>query len=128
MLIRVPLDADPLVVVTLAEARAPAGVTLHITRTPRKNKRSWSLRGVLRTADGRHPYARRSASGRRTNAADWFAHRDFLDALFLAEPRATVQSALATYRGRADFLAKYPATAHHEVRAPMHARIPFAAL
>jgi hypothetical protein len=43
---------------------------------------------------------------RRTVVACWHAHADIMLELFERFPRATLRSALSTYRGRDDFLAK----------------------
>jgi hypothetical protein len=47
---------------------------------------------------------------RHIKSACWHAHRDFLRALFLLEPKATVTTALARYEGLQGFESKYPAT------------------
>lgn len=57
--------------------------------------------------------ARKSASGRRLHSANWEAHRAFLAEFFARYPGATVRSALATYRGKAEFERLYSATYHH---------------
>lgn len=59
--------------------------------------------------------ARRSWSGRRLNAACWHAYRDVLIGIFDANPDARVYTALASYKGKADFEAKYPATGYQNI-------------
>ena len=59
--------------------------------------------------------ARKSWSGRRLNAACWHAYRDVLMGIFDANPDARVQTALATYKGRDDFMAKFPATGDRNI-------------
>lgn len=61
--------------------------------------------------------SRRSWSGRRGPWACWHAFRDVLAEVFDRDPDATVTTAFATYRGKADFLAKYPWTDHHNVES-----------
>lgn len=48
--------------------------------------------------------------GRRLYAACWHAHRDVMRELFDTWPRATLISALATYRGAEDFDVSYRGT------------------
>lgn len=61
------------------------------------------------------PGARKSASGRRLAAACWHAYRDVLAAIFDVNPDTRVYTAMATYRGRDDFYAQYPRTAHRDI-------------
>ena len=49
----------------------------------------------------------------------WHGHRDFMLALFDAKPDARLKSAMADYRGRADFLASYGNTEHRQVGSMM---------
>src|SRR5436189_6234094 len=56
------------------------------------------------------PGARRAASGRRMPCVCWHGFRDVFIAIFQAYPDATIRTGLATYKGHADFLEKYPAT------------------
>jgi hypothetical protein len=44
----------------------------------------------------------------RSNAVCWHGHRDFFLALFSILPDLVVRSAVATYRGEADFLKNHP--------------------
>lgn len=74
---------------------------------------------VLRVRLSKGPGARRSGSGRRTVAACWHAHRDVMMDIFAAAPDARLTSALADYRGAADFAASFPATGHHNVGSMM---------
>ena len=77
------------------------------------------VRFTLGTRDSHAHGSRRSASGRHMPKASWEAHRDVLQALFALDPDATIRTALATYRGRADFRDKFPATAHKNVGSTM---------
>jgi hypothetical protein len=67
----------------------------------------------LWAVDHRGKGARRSPSGRRLHSACWHAYRDTLRELFAQHPKATVTTALATYRGAQDFEESYPATGLH---------------
>lgn len=67
--------------------------------------------------------ARRGQSGRRGPYACWHTTRDVLTEVFILNSEARVQTALTTYRGRADFEAMFPFTAYHNVGslvAPKH--------
>lgn len=79
----------------------------------RETRNGWRVSAVLRCKSSRGPGARRSHSGRRTVAATWEAHRKVMAALFDLNPNGRIQSMLADYNGRAEFLAKFEATAGH---------------
>ncbi len=66
-----------------------------------------------RVADPCEHTRRKSASGRRTTGVTWEACRRVLADLFDRYPDVTVKTAIITYRGKADFEAKYAATYHH---------------
>lgn len=73
------------------------------------------LRFSLNVADSRGPGHRMTpgmygAKSRRLRAACWHVWRDFLTELFEIDPKATVRTALATYKGREGFEAEFPAT------------------
>lgn len=70
---------------------------------------------TIRTATGKSPAARTSATGRRINSANWEAHRVFMEHLFGLEPDARLKTAVADYQGKADFLAKFDDTYAHNV-------------
>lgn len=75
---------------------------------------------VLRCHDSHKYGARLSSSGRRhTPSASWEAHRDFFREVYKINPEAVIVTALATYRGSADFEVKFPATADHQVGSRM---------
>ncbi len=78
------------------------------------------VRFTLSTRDSHKHGSRRSSSGRHMPKASWEAHRDVMEALFDADPHATLKTALATYRGRKDFHMKFPATAHKNVGSIMN--------
>lgn len=83
--------------------------------TPRRSG-SIEVRCVLRYDDDLDPREltrRKSASGRRTVGVTWAAHRGFMMRLFDAFPDAVIVSAIATYRGKQDFLARHGATYNH---------------
>lgn len=72
--------------------------------------RGRSLMFTVRVHTGHGEGAKRSASGRRTASACWHVHRDFMVALFDLAPNARLKTALADYRGRDDFNAKFEKT------------------
>lgn len=65
-----------------------------------------------RREDGTLPFQRVSmiGNGRRIAAVCWHGHRDLMRLLFERHPGARLKSALADYRGREDFEAKYLGT------------------
>jgi hypothetical protein len=92
------------------------------------NSAGYRVRGRLipdRTKPiGARPFQRVSASiafneGRRVFAVCWHGHRDFMAKLFASFPNARIQTAIADYRGIADFDAKYIDTAHKNVGSMM---------
>lgn len=70
------------------------------------------------------PAQRRSAStyrsSRRINAVCWHAFRDVFTELFDQYPDARIYTGLAKYRGRSEFYANYPATAHRNIGSMMY--------
>lgn len=64
--------------------------------------------------------ARVSASGRHIPSASWEAHRDLFREIFKLNPEAVIYTALATYKGSADFEQKFPATAYKQVGSMMN--------
>lgn len=74
---------------------------------------------VLRVCNSRAYGARLSSTGKRhTPSASWEAHRDVFREVFRLNPDAVISTAIATYRGSADFERNFPATAN----APMGSR------
>lgn len=80
------------------------------TTSSRESTKGWRVRGVLRVNNSRAHGARLSHSGRHTPCASWEAHRDFMRVLFDLNPEGRIKTAMADYRGREDFEAKYRAT------------------
>ena len=78
------------------------------------------VRFTLDVASSFAPGARTSASGRHMPKASWQAHRDVISAIFDADPEAVLQTALATYKGRDDFLARFEATGDTNCGSQMH--------
>lgn len=70
------------------------------------------------------PAQRRSGNGygkpRRINAVCWHAFRDVFTELFDQYPDARIYTGLAKYRGRSEFYANYPATAHRNIGSMMY--------
>lgn len=75
-----------------------------------------------RSSRGRGAWIRTTFEGkdRRTIAACWHVHRDFLATLFDRYPTARVSTAFADYRGREDFLEKFEATGWKNVGSMMY--------
>jgi hypothetical protein len=76
----------------------------------RREGNKGNVRFVLRVKDSRGPGARLSGSGRRTVSATWEVHRLVFDAIFALEPNAVLVTALATYKGYADYIDKFQDT------------------
>jgi hypothetical protein len=78
--------------------------------------REWStrngsrVRAVLRARDSHKRGARTSWQGRHTVAASWYAHRDFMHALFEINPDGRIKTAMADYRGSDGFERDFPET------------------
>lgn len=77
------------------------------------------VRFTLETRDAWKHGSRTAASGRHMRKASWEAHRDVMKALFDVDADATIRTALATYRGKADFERHFPATAHKNIGSIM---------
>jgi hypothetical protein len=73
---------------------------------------------------GDYKYQRTNASGfnpeRRVHAVCWHGWRDFMLALYKHDPDARIKTAIADYRGRDDFLEKYPRTANLNIGSMMY--------
>lgn len=69
----------------------------------------------LNAADSRKIGARRSFSGRHGRWSCWHAFRDVFAAWLMVDPNATIRTGVATYRGRDDFLAKFPETGNRNI-------------
>lgn len=65
---------------------------------------------TLKVKDVRNKPGARRGHERRINAACWHLNRDLYVELFKINPDAKITTALSTYDGWEDFLAKYPAT------------------
>jgi hypothetical protein len=72
-----------------------------------------SCRFTLRVKDTHLPPARKSSTGRHTNAVNWMAHAEVMAALFEAEPDSILVTALTTYTGKADFDRRHRDTYSH---------------
>jgi hypothetical protein len=77
------------------------------------------VRFTIETRDAYKRGSRTSASGRHMRKASWEAHRDVMRALFQHDSHATIKTALATYRGAADFEAKFPSTGRKNIGSMM---------
>lgn len=110
-------DVGQIVEATLA---AKYNRNVYVSVTWAKGRR---VRFTLETRDARANGSRTSASGRHMRKASWEAHWDAIEALLTADRDATVLTALVTYRGRADFYTKAPATAFKNVGSIAHPRL-----
>lgn len=124
-----PDTFDPSIFATLgAECRCV--VEWHRQTTPAGNP-SRNYRAKLRFDRRLDPQekTRRFAamSGRRTCGVTWSTHRRFLDSFFQAYPDATVETMIATYRGRDHFLSTFESTYRHNAGNPSHF-VPFGSL
>lgn len=103
------------------------GVRFEIThaRYVERGKRPGGrITGVLRMQSSSIPGARRSASGRRTNSANWQVHYDFMAALFTCNPTGRIQSGYygeVDYTNELDFFMKCGKVGRTIVSSPMHA-------
>lgn len=74
---------------------------------------------------GDAPYQRTSGNvmfreGARVNAVCWHGFRDYFRAAFKHNPQATFRTAFDTWRGAADFEARYRATGHKNIGSRMY--------
>jgi hypothetical protein len=62
-------------------------------------------------------YQRQSPSNdeRRVHAVCWHGFRDYFRAVFIIEPDASFRTALATWKGSADFEARFRDSGHHNI-------------
>ena len=72
---------------------------------------------TLRVASSDGAFAKIGYSGRKTVAACWHGHFDFLDNLFYIAPGAVVSNAHATYHGQGDFLLNAPKAGNRNIRS-----------
>lgn len=74
-------------------------------------------------ADGNCRHQRESAGyssqGRKVHAVCWHGHADFMTLVFEADDTARIETGIATYAGRDDFLAHYVGTAFRNIGAPI---------
>ncbi len=89
---------------------------------------SFGLRPLksLGKRDGDHKYQRTSSSGyspdRRVFAVCWHGWRDFMVAIFNADPNARIKTVFADYKGRDNFYSNYQATGWKNVGSSMYPR------
>jgi hypothetical protein len=88
-------------------------VDYDMVRVEGKTTELRSVRCLLRCRNGREPVARMSSSGRRINSVNWETHKRWMECLFDMCPSLTIDTALAKYKGREDFLNKFEATYEH---------------
>jgi|SRR5215831_2313280 len=74
-------------------------------------------RGQLRWIDGRLVEI---GHGKRLPYVTWEGHREFMRIIFRDYPEARIKTAIADYRGRADFWQKHPETRGAFEGRPIH--------
>ena len=79
------------------------------------NTNGYGFAGRIDTHSSKGNGARRSASGRRINAACWHAFRDTIRAILTEYPHAIVTTGMARYEGLAGFEKVYPETANRNI-------------
>lgn len=103
-------------IVRTVSADYAGNIKLHADAKP-LGKSGFRGRITTHTSDG--PGTRRSWSGMRGRWACWHAYRDVMMEVFEENPDATIVTALETYRGRDDFMSKYPATKYKNIGSMM---------
>lgn len=86
--------------------------------------RGW-INFTLRVRSSHGPGHSRTMQNRRSVAACWHVHRDFMYILFTLYPETTLVSAMATYKGAADFRAMHRFTGEQNrgsMARPLRAR------
>jgi hypothetical protein len=97
-----------------ANERYEGNLTLNIAG---RRGNALSFRLGVRSSRGRGGKVGRN--GRHIAAACWHAHRDFMLALFDLAPEARLKTAVADYRGKAGFAAKFEATGRRNIGSMM---------
>jgi hypothetical protein len=75
----------------------------HNLTTRRLDPTAQGVNVTLRVANSAGLYAKRGYSGRRTVAACYHGHYEFMAALFRNRPNAKIRSAMATFDGVGEF-------------------------
>jgi hypothetical protein len=88
---------------------APCGDAVH----PRVLSRG--TRWPEERGDSRYQRIKRDGNGGRVRAVCWHGFRDFFRAVFALCPDAVFRTGLATWRGSADFEARYPGTGYKNI-------------
>lgn len=124
MLLRSQIDmAELRRIIDKVSRETTGGNLLHESRFERMGRdRSIVIRFTLQVADSFGKGARTAASGRHMPKASWQAHRDVMRAIFASDPDATLQTALATYKGRDDFERRFEATGDQNCGSQMQPR------
>jgi len=95
-----------------------------IARTGRAYNFGLRPDAAFKDENGNYMYQRTSASAfnseRRVFAVCWHGHRDFMRAIFEADPDARIKTMWADYRGSEDFEEKFPGTAYRNVGSMMY--------
>jgi len=108
----------------LRDCAAEVGVELYELREEGRALRFRIVPTAYKDARGDHKYQRVSVSvfreGRRVHAVCWHGHRDFMRAIFRANPDARIKTGIADYRGSDDFEQKFEATGDRNVGSLMY--------
>jgi hypothetical protein len=110
---------------TAGNTQPAAGKPITRGRNAGKTLYTFVLRPDRTTADadGNARHQRESAGygsqGRKVHAVCWHGHADFMTLVMQRDPSARIETGIATYAGRADFLANYTETAWRNIGAPI---------
>jgi len=116
-LYKVSID-DLISIVGLVSVRSYSGNVIFKTGPTQATRNCVNF--TLRAKSSFDKGARRSHRGRKMFAACWHAHRDVMQELFKQFPQARLQSALADYRGAADFFETFDATGASNIGSNAH--------
>jgi hypothetical protein len=92
----------------------------HNLTTKRLDPTAQGVNVTLRVSDSKGVYAKRGYSGRRTVAACYHGHFEFMAALFRNRPAAKIRSAMETFDGVGEFNAKADHLAAKNLGSMMH--------
>lgn len=101
---------------TLQVAASDCGFTLRQTG---RSRGQWKRFRIFPTSDRQRKWSLRWRA-RRCNAVCWHGHRDYMRSVFALEPQCTFKTAMAIWRGVADFEARYQSTARHNVGSRLY--------
>lgn len=107
----------------LERAAYKVGVTVDITSLSDTRHRVKVNPGTKVLKNGDHKYQRISASyfsrSRKVHAVCWHGFRDFFREVFKHDPQTVFRTGLDTWKGSADFEARYRESGHRNVGPPI---------